>query len=233
MYLLTLCTKMPILSALRFREAALHRDNRLIKLRARGHREVYIRRCAADLDTLDEVMCNEGIYSAALDILPACETYVDLGANIGLASVIVKERFPDCRVLAFEPHPANFKMLSMNAPFAESFQAAAWSQDGHISFVNEAANFNAFAVKEGGSIPAYSMKSIVAMAGGAITFLKMDIEGGEVELFRDPSWLSAVKVLAIEFHGDSRLHCRFDEAIAKYGMRIIHDSKNSTIAATL
>ncbi|KAM3497755.1 hypothetical protein MY10362_008901 [Beauveria mimosiformis] len=39
---------------------------------------------------------------------------IDVGANIGLFSVYIKNRHPECKVLAFEPAPDTFAVLSQN-----------------------------------------------------------------------------------------------------------------------
>jgi len=45
-------------------------------------------------------------------------TYVDVGANIGLASLLMAEIAPDAKVIAFEPVPRTFKYLEERT-FAE------------------------------------------------------------------------------------------------------------------
>lgn len=39
---------------------------------------------------------------------------VDVGANIGLFTVYLKKKYPDCKLLAFEPAPDTFKILTKN-----------------------------------------------------------------------------------------------------------------------
>ena len=64
-----------------------------------------------------------------------------------------------------------------------------------------------------------------------VGLLKVDIEGAEVELFKgDLDWLRKVRAIAIEFHGDSRLLCNFDEVLKKYDFRIIDGGGHTVIA---
>ena len=230
MYILELWRHLHLISALRYRDAVRRPDGTLMEIKPRGHKRVWLRKNRADMETVEEIFFIK-VYDDALQNLKTCRVFVDLGANIGLAAVLVKERFPECRVLALEPHPENFGMLKRNAPFAEAFQAAAWSSDSAIQLDGDSERFNAFQARAGGSIPAYSMNSIVSLAGGYIDFLKMDIEGAEIELFRNPEWLDRVNQLAIEFHGDSRRLCQFDAALQKYGLNVISESKHTTVAA--
>lgn len=46
--------------------------------------------------------------------LPSTPLIVDVGANIGLFSLYMKQRHPRARILAFEPAPENFDALTRN-----------------------------------------------------------------------------------------------------------------------
>jgi hypothetical protein len=64
-----------------------------------------------------------------------------------------------------------------------------------------------------------------------VDLLKVDIEGAEVELFKgNVSWLGCVNSIAIEFHGDSRKQCRFDEIMRNYQFQI-YDQDSHTVLA--
>lgn len=56
----------------------------------------------------------EAIYTRHFGQLPAGATVVDVGANIGLFSLLIKQQVPDARVYAFEPSPVHFALLSKN-----------------------------------------------------------------------------------------------------------------------
>lgn len=47
--------------------------------------------------------------------LPVNPFVIDAGANVGLFSVFVKQRYPLARIMAFEPAPLSFDALSRNA----------------------------------------------------------------------------------------------------------------------
>jgi hypothetical protein len=53
-----------------------------------------------------------------------------------------------------------------------------------------------------------------------VDLLKVDIEGGERELFRRPSFLSKVGCVAVELHGDYDLS-RFRSDVSGMGFEII------------
>ncbi|KAI0146300.1 FkbM family methyltransferase [Xylariaceae sp. FL1272] len=68
--------------------------------------------------------------------LPADAFIVDAGANIGLFSLYMKSKYPQSRILAVEPAPNNFNMLTKNlelhgvAQGVETHQCALGSTDG-------------------------------------------------------------------------------------------------------
>jgi len=60
----------------------------------------------------------EQIYTQHFGSLPAKSCVVDVGANIGLFSLLVKQLYPEARVYAFEPSPVHFGLLRQNlAPY--------------------------------------------------------------------------------------------------------------------
>jgi FkbM family methyltransferase len=229
MYILELLSYLPLSSALRVRAAVRNQDGKLIQIKPKGHKPIFLRRCAADIDVIGEIV-RDDVYGTAFSLLKLCRTAVDLGANIGVTSLVLLERFPSCRVIAFEPHRGNFEVLRRNLPNCETYEAAVWSKAGAVTLEGPSDGFDRFQAHEGGPIKAYSMRDVLVLAGRPIDFLKMDIEGSEIELFKDPSWLGVVNLLAIEFHGNSRELCNFDRAIAAYGLQIAHTSKHTTVA---
>ena len=63
------------------------------------------------------------------------------------------------------------------------------------------------------------------------TLSKIDIEGTEETLFMgDSAWIEKVKLIAIEFHGDSRLRSGFDDIMKRLGFTV-DDSYPYTVVA--
>ena len=56
----------------------------------------------------------EEIYTKAFGKLPASACVVDVGANIGLFSLLIKQQLPGSTVYAFEPAPVHFGLLTKN-----------------------------------------------------------------------------------------------------------------------
>jgi FkbM family methyltransferase len=145
--------------------------------------------------------------------LPADATILDLGANIGLASLYFANLFPQSRVLAVEPDGENCDLIRRNcAPLiaggrmdvVRGFVAAA---DGAatIDRSDQSWGFKKSGPAANGqeSIPCLSVPTLLAGRGdfGTIDLLKCDIEGSEGELFADcAAWIGRVRNVIIEVH---------------------------------
>lgn len=56
----------------------------------------------------------EEVYTRHFTDLPPAPCVIDVGANIGLFSLFIKQRYPQAQVYAFEPSPAHFELLVRN-----------------------------------------------------------------------------------------------------------------------
>lgn len=165
---------------------------------------------------------------------------VDCGANVGFSTVWFASRFPNSTVVAVEPDPANYAMLKRNvAQFGDRIvcmSAAVWPKDGRAKIecdsygwgtrIREALPY------EDGDVDAISLETLLSrFPGGGIDILKIDIEGGERELFCSEgirTVLDRVGVMMIELHGQE---CRrmFEAVALPAGFRLTQVSE-TTIA---
>jgi FkbM family methyltransferase len=135
---------------------------------------------------------------------------LDLGANIGYASVYFAARWPQARILAVEPATSNVDLLDRNTrPWDQitCLQAAVWSRPSWVQVANPTDEPNAFRMCESHdsrkeNIPAYTIAQLIERQGcNGLDLLKMDVEGAEAEIFQNgAAWLDRVKVLIIELH---------------------------------
>lgn len=245
---------MPVRSVLRLRDyevrssrgGAVEGGTLRLTLRSPFRGEILLREVGSDILTFDEIV-KEQVYQDVLRQVPKCETIVDLGANIGLASLYFAASYPGCRILAVEPNDSSYKLLNSNlgkliaTGRCKTLNAGVWSSETTLapddSF--EAGHYSAFATREvsveaerDSGMIGLPMRRILAHSGfEKIDLLKVDIEGAEVELFKgDLDWLRQVGAIAIEFHGDSRVACNFDEFTIRYGFRIIDRGAHTVIA---
>src|SRR5689334_17172807 len=80
-------------------------------------------------------------YDAFLDIARLSQiwqyridTFFDVGANVGATVRHARSRFPDCRIIAFEPHPQTFSKLAEVAEATKNVQPVNLALGSDIGF---------------------------------------------------------------------------------------------------
>lgn len=156
---------------------------------------------------------------------------VDAGANIGMASLFFRERYPQARIVAVEPESSNFELLTYNCRglrMLSAYQAAIWPEKCELKIRDSGAEKWAFSVTstEGGApaeaaVRALTIPDLMSTEGiDRIDLLKLDIETAEKELFsrNTDTWLPRVDLIIIELHDRMLPGCakKFYEAIRKY-----------------
>lgn len=136
---------------------------------------------------------------------------LDLGANIGLASLYFAKNWPKAKIIAVEPERANYDLMCNNVSQLENVRpvyAAVAGEDGAVKIVNpenEAWSARTEIAAEGlaESVRALSVRSLVEMAPeGSIPFIaKIDIEGFERNLFStNTDWVASFPIVILEPH---------------------------------
>jgi FkbM family methyltransferase len=138
---------------------------------------------------------------------------LDAGANIGASSVYFALNFPDAVTIAVEPDLSNFQLLARNASGLdiEPQLAAVAAERGRMKVVDPGESFWGFRTERVGEgeaaagmeVPSQPVNDIYAScAARCFPFIaKIDIEGGEGDLFRaNTEWVAATPVLIIELH---------------------------------
>jgi FkbM family methyltransferase len=196
---------------------------RLGRLRVRGvEHPVWFRYGSSDLFVFWQVFLKEEYRS-----VPGGRRILDVGANVGYASVYFLARDPESEVVAVEPDRRNAEILRRNlAPYharATVVEGAVWSQPMGIK-VGSAAAGSEWAIKvrpcETGETPdveAFDVPGILSHRDWeGVDVMKVDIEGAEVELFRSsPSWITRVRAFAIELHG-AACESSFKQALGQH-----------------
>jgi FkbM family methyltransferase len=133
---------------------------------------------------------------------------IDGGANIGVGCRYWKFLYPESEVIAFEPDELNFSLLNKNMINIPGFRAekkALWSTNGALKFhaVGGESGYVAKANAEIGNpefvvVPAFRLRDLL---NRKIDLLKLDIEGGEMEVLRDcKDYLHNVERIFVEHH---------------------------------
>ncbi len=176
----------------------------------------------SDIHILKEVFTYNQ-YGKFLRELSPRAVIIDIGAHIGIFSVLAAYSVPESTVLCFEPLPENFEMLKKNIalnhmePRVRAFKLA-------VSGSNAPREFHFFTERVGSSlffipgqtatrtisVQCTTLDKILAAHGNRCDFLKIDCEGAEHEILcavSNPSF-EGIKTITLETHdqitGNSR-----------------------------
>ena len=148
--------------------------------------------------------------SMAFDAPSPNPRILDCGANIGLVTVYLKQRFPGARITAFEADPQIADVLRGNLSRngfgdVEVIESAVWSSAGSVEFRCEGADsgtVNELAGSMRGetrSVAAVRLRDWIERE--PIDLLKLDIEGGESAVLADcADVLHNVRAMILELH---------------------------------
>jgi FkbM family methyltransferase len=147
----------------------------------------------------------------ALDIGAERPRILDCGANVGLATLYFKRRWPDARVTAFEADPVICETLRRNlqrnrASDVDVVCGAVWTAAAPVRFARDGADSGAIEsvggpprVRETITVDGVRLRDWIAAE--PIDLLKLDIEGAELAVLEDcRDVLDRVKALHIEIH---------------------------------
>ncbi|GBG61651.1 hypothetical protein CBR_g22447 [Chara braunii] len=136
---------------------------------------------------------------------------LDAGGNIGMASMIFANLFPNATIIAIEPAGTNYEMLKMNVgpyPNVHPINAALWNTVTRVNVGNPGLGNEwgtmVWQSKEG--VPALTVDLIQDLFNiDHFDFTKIDIEGAEKEVFtvseENPmTWLRKIPLVMVEMH---------------------------------
>ena len=136
---------------------------------------------------------------------------VDAGANIGLTSLCLANRFPQSQIVSLEVDAGNYDLLKKNCLLYGNITplfCGVWSHSTHLLIENTGGEAWAYQTKEVtaqtlGAIRAVGISDLLQqLAQSRIDLLKIDIEGAEYELFSRglDDWIDKVSNLVVEIH---------------------------------
>ncbi len=172
--------------------------------------------------------------------LKKADYIIDLGANIGLATLFYSIQYPNAKIISIEPEENNYKILSSNTSFSDNIfpiNKAIWSSETYIGLARNITNNNdgfVYDITNNNNVPTITIDKIMKDFNiEVIDILKIDIEGAEKELFSTnySNWLGKVKILIIELHdlNNKGASKSFFKAILNYDFSIVFENKESLI----
>jgi FkbM family methyltransferase len=186
----------------------------MYRLRSSGVR-VAINHAGVDAATLAEVFYHH-YYEPPEElagVLVDPSEILDLGANIGLFGAFAVTRWTNAQITAYEPDPANAdsaeRTIAANglADRWKLARAAAGSRDGEVRFAS-GLNVGSHIVDDepdrDSATIVVPLRDVLAQIATS-DLVKMDIEGGEWAILRDPRFAEhPPRVVVLEYHPEGR-----------------------------
>lgn len=168
-----------------------------------------------------------GLYN----ISPPPATVLDIGANIGLFSLWAARCFPSAIIHAYEPNPriTLFTQKNLDQCGVNLFKEAIGSKTGFASLVDNSES-RLCQIKTGSSqgITIIPLQEAINRIGGQVDLLKIDCEGAEWDIFRNPEPFKSIKAVRMEYHlTEGRIIEDIKEVINKLGFTLEHLEENS------
>lgn len=153
----------------------------------------------------------------AVDFQPG-DVILDLGANLGIISILLSKKFPFTKIYSFEASPINFQNFvknieDNNCTNITPFNLAVWSttnatleiptsptNSGGSSIYYKQEFFTQYPVSK---VKTISLEDILSQNNiESCKLLKIDVEGAEYEIFHSfpEEKLKIIKNIGIEFH---------------------------------
>lgn len=176
---------------------------RLYRLVTDAGLTLWYRRDRGDIQSIREILVDE-IYRLPEGVRPT--SLVDLGAHIGVATVWLCAEYQIRDFVAVEPHPDNFALLERNCRDnhleGRLVPAAVGASDGQVPF-SAPSHSNLGRTGTGdGVVESVGVTALMRGLPFAPDLVKIDIEGGEGELFTDDviAWVDRVQSIVMEMH---------------------------------
>lgn len=165
---------------------------RAVKLKLGDKNFVFYPTDNSDLAILEEIFIKDE-YNYDLPNVP--DVILDLGSNVGLATVYFKLRYPEAKIYSFEPDPITFRKLKKNTAQFDNifcFNEAIAGRSGKMKFyVYPGSSMSSSLISRIDSQPFVEVdcRSLDDFMDQEKIFnvdlIKFDVEGSEMEIFKD------------------------------------------------
>lgn len=182
-----------------------------LELKKYGNVPVYYRTNSSDIPLVHSILVWKGEYNVEVDPTKF-DVILDLGANIGLFSVLYSLKYPGKRLIAVEPESNNAGIARLNLEKnkdSKLIQAGIWWRKSNLKIENHGTDWSYTVyetTEDNFDVTGIDIDTICDENGisESSLFVKMDIEGTEKILFEhieSAKWIDRTKYLVMEIHG--------------------------------
>jgi FkbM family methyltransferase len=147
-------------------------------------------------------------YKPVCDLFPDKQaelTIVDVGAYVGYSAMYFAQQFENSKIDCFEGDEENFQFLTKNIRQTRNniiaFNVPVWDKEAWLLQKKDYRDKKEWSYywEESvcGTVKPIKMTTV---CDRPVDILKIDVEGGEFAIFRDPSFLDKCKVVCMEIH---------------------------------
>lgn len=199
-------------------EAGKYNKEEVHGLRLKGFpHPLFLRAIRADMQSFINTFIDP--YLEKKPYLPAAETVIDAGANIGYTAALFASWWPESTIISLEPDRENYELALRNTgsyPNIHVVHAALWNKEARLSI--EAGQEDGFVVREStagetkaeNATEGISLPRLLKQFGKShIDFLKLNVEGSEKEIFSEgyKAWLPETRAMLVELHDGKNPGC--------------------------
>ncbi len=193
-----------------------------------GTVRIPLRFVPADVGSFREILIFGG-YELQIN---SASTYVDAGANTGMAAAYFAAQYPLERMLLIEANPALASQLGRAVEgiphHVEVERVALAGHDGRVAFSATRNHRHGGIGVTGGRLIAVASRTLRRLLDEhdmqQVDILKMDIEGAEHDVLNgDPDILNRVRCLVMELHNSRESRDATAKLVARQGFEVQHD----------
>jgi FkbM family methyltransferase len=179
--------------------------------------DIYLRNIPSDRQVFFQIFIKEDL---AVKYREPPKIIIDGGANIGMATLYYKNKYPKAKVIAVEPEGSNFELLLKNTkPFSDvlCLNKGIWNKSCRLQIIDDGNGNDSFITKELQEneladvvIDAISITDLIKeFQLIELDLVKLDIEGSERNVFEKDftEWLSKTKEIIVEIHPHLHPEC--------------------------
>lgn len=211
-----------------------------------GGVDLSLRRHTPDRHVARSCLVN-GEFDACLELLPELRhgLIIDAGGYIGTAAIVFARAYPDARVLSLEPSRENFALLQRNVrPFPNivPINSAVVARSRTLQLKDRGTGAWGFSVVEAprdnaDAAPMHSVQGVTLdelifdQGARGVDILKLDIEGGEKEVFDYAGyWSHHTTILVAELHNRIVAGCGESFRVACAHLRLVDRGRDKVVA---
>lgn len=152
-----------------------------------------------------------GPFIRFIDALEDIKVCFDVGANAGGFCKVISDRFPDVKLVAFEPIANNYDALLELVPEAWAYRAAVQYGTRETRMFWRGGNIGAYFTEEvnagddkyycGETVPTTTLEEWTHVFGDP-DLVKLDVEGAEENIIEHSTLLRTTKYVIVEWHPD-------------------------------